>query len=126
MVRPTLYSEDICDQVIEFGRAGKSLTWMAATLGVSRECIYEWMRVHPSFSDAMTHARALSQAWWEDEGQKNMLLAPGVGVFNASVWSRSMSARFPEEWRENTKTEITGPNGGPVQNHLTVEFVKPK
>jgi hypothetical protein len=43
--------------------------------------------------------------------------------FNSSVWSRSMAARFPEEWRESSKTELTGAGGGPVQNHLTVEFV---
>lgn len=119
MARPTEYQQEYCEQVVAYGKAGKSLTWMAAELGVSRECIYEWMRVHPEFSDAMTRARLESQRWWEDKGQDGMTMSG----FNASIWSRSMAARFPDEWRESTKTEVTGANGGPVQNHLTVEFV---
>lgn len=109
--RPTDYEEEHCDAVIALGRAGKSLTVMAAELDVSRETIYEWARVHPAFSDALTRARVLSQAWWENTGQSAMFL-PG---FNASVWSRSMAARFPDEWRESVKSEHSGPNGGPIQ-----------
>lgn len=110
MARPTEYQQNYCERVIQAGKDGKSLTWMAAELEVSRECIYEWMRVHPEFSDAMTRAKLESQRWWEDKGQ-DALAMPG---FNSSVWSRSMAARFPEEWRESTKTELTGANGGPV------------
>lgn len=111
MARPTEYKEEFCEQVVEWGKMGKSLAWMAAELDVSRECIYEWMRVHPTFSDAMTRARQHSQRWWEDAGQNGML-APG---FNASIWSRSMAARFPDDWRESKGVELTGKDGGPVQ-----------
>ncbi len=34
--------------------------------------------------------------------------------------------RKPADWRDKQDHEHTGPNGGPVQNHLTVEFVKPQ
>lgn len=112
MARPTEYQQDYCERVIEYGKQGKSLAWMAAELGVSRECIYEWMRVHPEFSDAMTRARLESQRWWEDAGQQGMLMEKG---FNASVWSRSMSARFPDDWRESKGVELTGKDRGPVE-----------
>jgi hypothetical protein len=82
--------------------------WMAATLGVAKSTLQLWEKDIPEFSAAMTQARALSQLWWEDAGQANMLLAPGVGTFNASVWSRSMAARFPEDWRENKGVELSG------------------
>jgi hypothetical protein len=104
MARPTDYNPDFCEQVIEFGRQGKSLTWMASEIDVHKDTIYEWMKVYPEFSDAMTRARQLSQRWWEDKGQDGML-APG---FNASIWSRSMAARFPEDWRENKGVELSG------------------
>lgn len=111
MARPTDYQPEYCDQVIEYGSRGKSITWMAAEIGVARQTIHNWMQQHPEFLDAITRAMALSQQWWEDAGQGGMV-GPG---FNASVWSRSMAARFPEEWREKSETALTGANGGPVQ-----------
>ena len=122
--RPTDYRPEYCADVIEFGSQGKSLTWMAATLGIAKATLQNWEKEHPEFLVAMTQARALSQQWWEDAGQQNMLMAPGQGTFNASVWSRSMAARFPEDWRENKGVEVTGANGGPVEMRQ-VTFVAP-
>lgn len=114
--RPTDYDPAYCEVVIALGKEGKSLTVMAAELGVSRDTIYEWSRVHQEFSDAITRAKVLSQAWWENTGQSAMFM-PG---FNASVWSRSMAARFPEEWRESSKTELVGKDGGAIKHDHTV------
>ena len=111
MGRPSTYQEDFCDLVIEWGGQGKSLTWMAAQLDVSRDTIYEWARTHKEFSDAITRAKAKCQAFWEDMGQNGC----GDPRFNGGVWAKSMSARFPEEWRDNKGVELTGKNGGPVQ-----------
>lgn len=110
MARPTTYQQEYCEAVLEAGAQGKSIAWMAASLDVNKDTIYEWAKVHPEFSDALTRARAKAQAWWEDQGQTGMV-TPGFG---ASVWSRSMAARFPEDWRENKGVELTGANGGPV------------
>lgn len=117
MGRPSQYDQSYCDMAIEAGRAGKSLTWLAAEIDVSRECIYEWARTHPDFSDALTRMRQLAQRWWEDAGQNGME-KPG---FNASIWSRSMAARFPDDWREVKGTELTGKDGGPVQTATKVD-----
>lgn len=106
--RPTDYRPEYCERVIEFGAEGKSLTWMAAELGIAKATLQNWERDIPEFLAAMTQARALSQSWWEDAGQDNMLMTPGQGTFNASVWSRSMAARFPEDWRENKGVELSG------------------
>lgn len=111
MARPTEYKQEYCEQVIEHGKAGKSIAWMASFFDVNKDTIYEWAKVHPEFSDALTRAKAHSQAWWEDKGQAGME-SPGFG---ASVWSRSMAARFPEDWRESKGVELTGAKGGPVQ-----------
>jgi hypothetical protein len=110
MGRPTTYRKEYCDLVIELGKRGKSIAYMASQMDVSRETVYEWARVHPEFSDALTRAKAHAQSWWEDAGQ-NALMMPG---FNSSVWAKSMAARFPEDWRDNTKTEIVGAGGGPI------------
>jgi len=94
--RPTAYDPSFCEKVIEWRRDGKSRTWMAAELGVHRQTLYEWMRVHPEFSDALTHAKQLEQKWWEDAGQQGMKQTG----FNAKVWERNMLTRFRDDWQE--------------------------
>lgn len=113
--RPTDYSAAYCEQVIEWGRLGKSIAWMAAELDVARSTVYKWAEEHQAFSDALTRAKEHAQRWWEDQGQTHLVMPPGTGTFNASVWSRSMAARFPEDWREKTETALTGEGGGPVK-----------
>ena len=124
MARPTTYKPEYCEQVIELGRQGMSVVEMAADLGVHRETLEEnWPAAHPEFSEAFTRAKVLSQAWWERQGRLNLLLAPGVGTFNGSVWSRSMAARFPRDWREQKGVELSGKDGGPIDHNLNVNFV---
>ena len=99
--RPTVYLPEMCEQVIGWGRQGKSKAWIASRLEISRQTLDVWMKEKTDFSDAMTRALAHSQAYWEDLGQDNI----SDREFNASVWSRSMGARFPDDWRESTKQE---------------------
>ena len=42
---------------------------------------------------------------------------------NASIWSRSMAARFPRDWREVKGTELTGKDGGAIETVGKVERV---
>lgn len=111
--RPTKYHPDMCEKVIEWGRQGKSRTWIAGELGLDRRTLYRWEADHPDFCLALARAKVLEQQWWEDAGQDGMLKQG----FGQSVWSRSMAARFPDDWRESTKneTELTGKGGGPLQ-----------
>lgn len=69
----------------------------------------------------MDRAGLLAQLWWEDSGQEGMA-KPG---FNAAIWSRSMAARFPDEWREKTAHEHAGPNGQPIPLGIDVSNLDP-
>lgn len=102
--RPTKYDPAYCERVLEWGRLGKSKAWMAAEIGVVRQTLEDWGEVHPEFLDALSRAGTLSQQWWEDAGQSGM----GADKFNGPVWARSMAARFPDDWRESTKQELSG------------------
>lgn len=113
--RPSGYDPAYCEMVLAWGAEGKSKAWMAAKLGVVRQTLENWAQEYPDFLDAITRSRDLAQAWWEDIGQDHILSKPGGGTLNAGVYSRSMAARFPEDWREKTETALTGANGGPVQ-----------
>jgi phage terminase large subunit len=65
--RPSKYDPSFCDLVIELGAQGKSKAQLAASIGVSRETIDLWAKVHPEFSDALKFAKDLALAWWEDQ-----------------------------------------------------------
>ena len=119
MARPTDYDPSYCEQVIAWGSEGKSVTWMAAQLDVSKQTVHNWAAAHPEFLDALMRAKTKAQAFWEDLGQSGMY----TPAFNASVYTKSMAARFPDDWRDNNKVELTGANGGPVATHMTIEFV---
>lgn len=94
--RPTAYKPEYCEAVIELGRAGKSKVQMAASFDVSKQTLLNWADTYPEFLDALTRATTLAQDWWETQGQIGLT----ADKFNGSVWSRSMAARFPEDWRE--------------------------
>lgn len=117
--RPTDYRDEYCARVVELGREGKSHAQIAAALDVSRQTLHNWANAHPEFLDAITHARDLAQAWFEDKGQIG-LMTPG---FNASLWAKQVSARFPDDYTERQKREVTGANGGPVEQVHRIERV---
>lgn len=125
--RPTDYREEFCIKVIELGKQGFSKVQIAAELDVAKATIQNWEKEHPEFLASMTRAMTFSQAWWEKKGQDCLVMPTGV-TFQASAWSRSMAARFPDDWREKTATEHTGPNGGPLQSETVtrVTFVRPE
>lgn len=103
MGRPTDYDPAYCDWVVQLGAMGKSRAEIAYELGVVRETLTNWSKAHPEFLGAMTRAKLAEQVWWERKGRDNL----ESREFQASMWSRSMSARFPDDWRENTKNETT-------------------
>lgn len=106
--RPTLYRPEYCDRVRAWGREGKSKAQIAAELGVARRTIDYWADANPEFLLALEEAHDYALAWWENTGMAGL----PHGVMNASVWSRSMAARFPADYRE--EHGIVGPGGGPI------------
>jgi hypothetical protein len=108
MGRPTSYRKEFCEKVRALGAKGKSKAQIAAALGVSRMTVDRWCDDHPLFCDAIAHARDSALAWWEDQAQKHMLEKAKGSKLNAHIWSRSMAARFPDDYRESSKVELGG------------------
>ncbi|MBB4857002.1 antirestriction protein [Novosphingobium chloroacetimidivorans] len=103
--RPSSYLPEYCEKVRELGREGCSVVEMAAEIGVSRATLEaNWPAAHPEFLEALEEARDLSQAWWEKQGRMNLT----ADKFQASLYSRSMAARFPADWRESKQIEHKG------------------
>lgn len=111
MGRPSSFKPEYCDLVLQLGAEGKSKAQMCAAIGISRDTLYRWVKEFPDFSDAISRATELSQSWWENVAQTQGL----TREFNAATWGKSMSARFPNDYSDRSKVELTGRDGGPVQ-----------
>ncbi len=105
--RPSEYRETFCDDVIAFMGKGYSLTAFAGKIGVSRECIYEWARVHPEFSSAVKSAQAGRCAALEEGLLDQTLAGPQI---TARIFALKNAA--PLDWRD--RHEVTGADGGPI------------
>lgn len=97
--------------MLDLGAEGKSRAQIAASLGVSRDTIHEWSRVHREFSDALRKAKDLELAWWESAGQMNMTRQG----FNATAFIFQMKNRFRDDYRDVIANEHTGKDGGPIE-----------
>jgi transposase len=100
--RQSKYKPEYCETVILHGKDGKSRTWIAAQLNVTRDTMRNWTREHPEFAEALELSQMYAQQWWEDFGQNNLL----TKEFKVAAWSRTMSARFKEDWREEKSITI--------------------
>jgi hypothetical protein len=111
--RPTKYDPSFCDIAIELGKQGKSFHYIAGSLGVSYRTLCTWRTEHEEFLHALELANTHSQMWWEDQGQTYLVGTKDSGNINASLYGRSMAARFPDSWRENVK--LSGDKENPVE-----------
>lgn len=119
MARPSEYDPAYCERVLELGAGGASIAEMAYELGCCKNTLNSWAEKNPEFLTAFTRAKLASQVWWEKKGRDNL----GTSGFQQAMWSRSMAARFPEDWRETTRNEQTGKDGGPIENVQRIERV---
>lgn len=111
--RPSKYDPAFCDQMIAFCRQGYSLTAFAGSIGVSRETISEWDRVHPEFSVATKIAKAAAALKWEERAGKVGERGGGPGTAQMIVFAlKNMAAA---DFRDKIENTHSGPDGGPIE-----------
>lgn len=122
--RPTKYDPAFCERVVELGRQGKSRESICARLGIGWSTLHAWADIYPEFQDALEEAKFLEQDYWEELGSQHIVEVPGGPKLNTGVWTRSMAARFPKKWRDNSKMEVTGKNDGAIQVDVVHDFAQ--
>ena len=123
--RPSVYDPAFCEKAIELGKLGKSTEAIGSILDVGTATLYRWRDEFPEFREALETAKNHELRWWEEQAQAYMIENKDSDRLNATIWSRSMAARFPKKYRESTKQEITGADGAPLLSGIQVTFVKP-
>lgn len=120
--RPTKYDPALCDKVIELGRQGKSVEQISSALGFHYKTLLLWAETHQEFMEAMELAKQYEMAFWEDLASQHIVEVPQGTKLNTGLWSRSMAARFPKKYRENSKVEVTGKDDKPIQVDVIHDF----
>ncbi len=64
---PTLYRPEYAEQCVKDMAEGFTLTAFAGSIGVSRECVYDWIDKYPEFSHAFKQGKAARQRRFEKE-----------------------------------------------------------
>lgn len=124
--RPSKYDPTYNDKVIELGKQGKSFEQMASILGVGITTFKRWREEHEEFRTALEDAQGFAQTWWEDMAQSYLVESKDTEKLNTGLWSRSMAARFPNNYSDRVKQEISGPNGAELKSGFTLVFEEPK
>ena len=101
--QPTKYKPEYCESVVELSREGATLTALAVELGVSRDTLYEWQKVHPQFSDACTRARDVARKWWE---QVMADQSTGRNNGNSGALLFAMKNQFPDDYRDRREHKV--------------------
>lgn len=63
---PTRYDPKYCDMVIERAKNGKSFESFGSEVHCHRDTLYEWIKVHPEFSDAKKIAEQYLLDFYEE------------------------------------------------------------
>lgn len=110
--RPTKYTPDMCERIIEMGKTGASKHEMAMELDIAMDTFTDWQNNNPEFSAAVKRSTQFSQAWWEKQGR--LATFGAFDGFNATSFIFNMKNRFRDSWSDMTKSELSGPNGVPL------------
>lgn len=101
--RPTDYDESFCERLIVHMASGLSFESFAGEIGVNRDTLYQWAKVHKEFSDAKKTGTERARSFWEKMGIAGA--AGEIKNFNCTAWIFNMKNRFREEWSDRQEIE---------------------
>ena len=122
------------ESVLERIYAGESQADIAASLGISPARLSVFLNQDEETAKRSARAREESAEGWLDKGlaviqsalDKEGGIDAGAARAYAQECARRAAIRNPR-YRESNKTELTGPNGGPVQiSEVRRTIVDPK
>ena len=106
--RPTKYKEEYCDAIVEFMSKGHTAKAWCSEVDIVEDTLYEWVKVHPNFSESLKKARQACQKWYE-----NLFRSAAVGkIENFNATAAIWLSKNVIKWTD--KQEISGPGNQPL------------
>lgn len=117
--RPTKYKPEYDQMLIEHLTSGLSFPSFAGVVGVCFDTLYEWEKVHPSFSEAKKNGLAQNLLYWDKQAlecikddvaydEKGRPVASTKT--NSTVLIFNLKNRFPKYWRDRSEVESSNTN----------------
>lgn len=100
--RPTSYEPRYCSMLEDHMENGMSFESFSAKIGVHRDTLYEWVKVHPEFSDAKKKAHEKCLYFYEAAGVAGMM--GKIKNFNTAAWCFNMKNRF--QWTDRADINV--------------------
>ena len=119
--RPTKLTPAVHDAIVGMTREGNYAEVSAQAAGISGPTFWRWMKrgeeepgsIYERFREDILKARAEA----ENEAIKIIKGAALDGTWQAAAWYLERSK--PERWRLRQTTEMTGKDGGPIEQKIT-------
>ncbi len=103
--RPSTYKPEYCQMLIDHMAEGFSFETFAAKLDYcSASNLYNWVELHPAFSEAKKVATQRGQLFWEQLARA--AAAGKIKNFNSTVWIFTMKNRFGWRDKHDIKAEV--------------------
>ena len=109
--RPSKYTEEACTKVFDHLASGGSLVAAAGKAGVHKDTLFEWCKVHPTFSDLIKEGKALGVEIWEQRLVTQADTNPG----NTAAIIFAMKNIYRDDWHDRIVNEMVGKDDGPIE-----------
>lgn len=100
--RPTDYTPELGDKILELMTTGLSLAAAAAECDVHRQRVYEWADRYPEFADTVKLAMGKRQVFLE----RRLMTADAGPVVTSTIFALKNAG--PEDWRDRREVEHSG------------------
>lgn len=98
--RPTTYDPSYCEKIVEWGKQGISIVEMASRMDICEDTFYEWVKVHPEFSEAHRAARNHAKSWLVYQ-VRQMAEGEHKGNFRAAQFLLNVNHKLVEETNQS-------------------------
>lgn len=100
MARPSKYTAQTVERIIEAIAKGASLKLAAAYGGISYDALNEWMHRNRQFRQQIESAEAHAAARWLD----HIELAAQEGAWQAAAWK--LERRYPDDYGRRERQDV--------------------
>lgn len=112
--RPTKYDPSMCDKIIDAMSRGYTIAKFCVDVGIHKDTLYEWVKVHPEFSDSLKLGEAHRSVFWEDllisscytDATGNKTINPAPVIFALKTQAKDYRFREVDEDQQSDLSSL--------------------